>query len=541
MPVLRYRSAVREAEESFVFTLKAQHNLEVGGDGQDRILGRLPAVDICLDADLVLSVTGLHHKRRISGHEMEKSFPVQHLSKFLKSNASELGLSNVSDVYVDAEDGLTKVTLSSALAYRRENSPVRLSLGSIDLVYQFRPGKEYISGSFDMFSEHSYLPYHTLLDRVLAKFTDQLFRCYPLIFGSLGKRLAVESIFLSSISRSLSSVIRRSEQPIYQKKSRRIVKILNRQCQALEQAGAEDLSRTGIELSLSSPALVESTDVINRSLLQLLRLRVRPSRFKGSRLNAASDTGITPFRLENEDLLAGSLSLDDNAPADAASLKWEDLPFTENEDDDSQMLNELLSEDTADDCHVNVETDIECEDQDDWLLEPSSERPTRCAEEDLESAASDEWYEERALKIPTEVWDDPLLCSRDDFRMSPVSQEDMDPFTTNSSSQSHSQRCTDLDFDLTLDLDDTDCPMLDHDAPSSADVCELFSGIQEPSALPGLLHQRPSCGDSLVAEAWSESDFHDDFGYFYDSTPNSSGLDGIFESEDPLAVDPMLL
>lgn len=86
MPLISYRSSVKQTEESFGIALNARHCLVYGScDEPTQTVQRFPAIDIVLDADLILSVSGVHDKERICAEEMEKSFPMQHLLSFLKT------------------------------------------------------------------------------------------------------------------------------------------------------------------------------------------------------------------------------------------------------------------------------------------------------------------------------------------------------------------------------------------------------------------------------------------------------------------------
>ena len=100
MPSISYRSAVKETEESFNVVLKARHSLVYGSSSDPvQAVGRFPAIDILLDADLVLSVSGVHGKRLICADEMEKSYPVQHLHSFLNMVRRPCGRASLSYIH----------------------------------------------------------------------------------------------------------------------------------------------------------------------------------------------------------------------------------------------------------------------------------------------------------------------------------------------------------------------------------------------------------------------------------------------------------
>ncbi|KAI0689702.1 hypothetical protein BC835DRAFT_229664 [Cytidiella melzeri] len=177
--MLVFNTQAKETGDGFSLALNASHVLSTGYSSNEPVPSKgRPSEDsdVVLKTDLVLSFAAVADSQHISASCMRTSSCLRHVLAYLKLNGDQLGLSMVSDLYVDDQDGRTKVTLSSAWPYGSPFSPraptrSSLYLNTIDITFVLKSIG--FTESFDassMFSGRSYLPFCTLLNRTLQKF-----------------------------------------------------------------------------------------------------------------------------------------------------------------------------------------------------------------------------------------------------------------------------------------------------------------------------------------------------------------------------------
>lgn len=129
MPTILYASTIREAHEGFTFSIKANHTLIADEPSRDavQVKGRFPNIDIVSRGDVVLAVAGHSNGRDVPASVVVRSAPLNHFHSYLKTvsflwslrfafsplvchlkNARGLGISTVSDAYIDEDDNLVK-------------------------------------------------------------------------------------------------------------------------------------------------------------------------------------------------------------------------------------------------------------------------------------------------------------------------------------------------------------------------------------------------------------------------------------------------
>ncbi|GJE91751.1 hypothetical protein PsYK624_079020 [Phanerochaete sordida] len=185
MPSVLYASAVREAHDGFTLSMTARHTLNIGEEGPKvyNAKGRIPNIDILLRGDLVLCLCGIANGRPVPSSGVKSSAPAKRLHAYLSANASALGISTVSELYVD-DDEVTKVNLSPSAPYEPEAGYPAAYLSTVAVTFVFYTKDTAPDG--DIFTEQVFLPFGAALDRLVDKFaTLHLARRYPLIFGPL--------------------------------------------------------------------------------------------------------------------------------------------------------------------------------------------------------------------------------------------------------------------------------------------------------------------------------------------------------------------
>ncbi|OBZ69066.1 hypothetical protein A0H81_11380 [Grifola frondosa] len=320
MPSFYSSYAIRDNTETFACTLKQRHLLVAGSPSETppTVKGRIPEdIDVVLDTDLVFTLSGILDRARISSKAMQQSAAVRHLLQYLHVNANQLGWSPVSDVYVDEEDGLAKLTLTSSRPpLARPRAPF-VRLVSIELVYVCRSlQNDKALESVNLFSPHAYLPLVAALDRIVDKFvTYHLVRRYPLIFGPWREALSKQRSSASDEAyNALQTYLRISD------------------------------NETFCSISDDSDDAVEDRDcdILCQAMDRLVKLGSKPARFKGltSGFNTtAADDDDHQFNLSQEPF-EGSASegITDQANMLEFSHQRMDLSLHEDTDDEEDEL-----------------------------------------------------------------------------------------------------------------------------------------------------------------------------------------------------------
>ncbi|KAH9936256.1 uncharacterized protein B0H18DRAFT_1113675 [Fomitopsis serialis] len=313
MPTVSSSSAVRTSTGHFSLALRARHVLVAGTASENvrSIKGRLPeGVDVILDSDLVIALSGVVDTVKIPGHVIERSAVARHILDYLRVNAGQLGLSTISNLYVDEDDGRAKFSLSSSRPLRAATEMVCLRLVSIDVGLAckmvVRGGKDSPEAA-SLFSGQAYLPLFSALDDVLEKFvSNDLVRRYPLIFGPwrevgvymlapqfcnslYAQKLDLEARLYPSLSRSLMDIARSSPDPSFKRRFWRSMDVLGTQhdsrVRSAKQAMRDCLGDDAIDDGDRMNAR-EDSDMLRYSMETLFRRGTRPVVFKGLRATA---------------------------------------------------------------------------------------------------------------------------------------------------------------------------------------------------------------------------------------------------------------
>jgi len=183
MPSFSSSSVVRVASEHFSLSIQARHCLLIGSPSHTYdISARFPGgIDVLLSSDLVLTLSGVVDRVKVSSKGILVSAVAGHLVRYLETNASQIGLSLVSDIYVDEDDGLPKLTLTSSRPLSDRPRLPHATLVSIDLQYiwrtaTYKPGEivheiTFIDDSHP-FSPRLLLPVESILNNAVEKFAS---------------------------------------------------------------------------------------------------------------------------------------------------------------------------------------------------------------------------------------------------------------------------------------------------------------------------------------------------------------------------------
>ncbi|KAH7926460.1 hypothetical protein BV22DRAFT_1194353 [Leucogyrophana mollusca] len=324
MPSFSCSSAIRAVPGNYALTLKITHNYVYQEPSKDthKIKRRLPKdLDVLLFSDLVMTFSG-----SLDG----------------TNNITELGVNNLSGLFVDDVDGLSKMTLTPSRPQPRTSRP-HANLVSIDLVYIWKDTRQRTGCKSDQdlrellrevnpFSTQLFLPFESNLNRLADQFvTYHLVGRHPLIFGSWCKKLDHESECFPSIARSITDIISRSSDLTFVSRCRRHIKtakahqkvMLRDSLDALSACvGAPISGESDDEGSEPSASALTDEEAICMSLEQLFRIGVPQPRFKA----AAALSGLPPSPQDDDDLMDPS---QDNAVTGTESgrpLSWSDLP-----------------------------------------------------------------------------------------------------------------------------------------------------------------------------------------------------------------------
>ncbi|KZT28871.1 hypothetical protein NEOLEDRAFT_1239359 [Neolentinus lepideus HHB14362 ss-1] len=295
MPTLSYCTVVRHVSDGFTLILNACHRLVVDTptDVIYPVKGRLPSdLDVHLPSSLVIRFLGFVNGSRISSDIVGQSAVVAHFRRYLRMNAEQLGVGNVSGVHVDEADECPKVTLTCSRPLPINIPSPTITLDSIELVYSWKVSCTSDDYSLDAepFSSQLLLPFETALDDITRKFVSMhLVRRYPFIFGPWRSKLDSEMHFVPSIARSVLSVIERSSNTTFRNKCRRVLKRLRKRIQAIAETRMDTIQELsqGCEPEDANPAEdigeLDDDAVLYRATVLLFSQSVRPFCFKTTR------------------------------------------------------------------------------------------------------------------------------------------------------------------------------------------------------------------------------------------------------------------
>ncbi|KAF9464140.1 hypothetical protein BDZ94DRAFT_1321256 [Collybia nuda] len=365
MPSFSYRSKIRAVSDHYGLNLNVQHRLDVGiaSDSLYRVnKPRLPeCVDVRLSSNLVVTLSGKVDGFEIPAVEIIVSSLAQHLVDYLRTNASSLGLSTISDMWIDNNDGLLKLTLTSSRQYpsKLELLPVRVLLVGLDLCYSWQISTSSVANAQPQqeshpFSQRLSLPFRTLLDNVVGRFvTWQLVKRYPFIFGQWCQQLEAEASFFSPIFSSILTIMKRSPNPVFRAKCQRLIKVLRcRHSTTISESLSNlenhlrDISEVDVSFIRVKPLSLKDEDVLWFTMERVYRDGMRRRQFKGLVGPLAADDTDDEDLSQDHTLLQHSITLDDQLSWDDPSSKplahvWID-PFSVRQCPDMAMDLELL-------------------------------------------------------------------------------------------------------------------------------------------------------------------------------------------------------
>ncbi|TCD61021.1 hypothetical protein EIP91_009144 [Steccherinum ochraceum] len=367
MPSFVCTGSSRQRTDYGSLALTSRHLL-VAGSPSDNVLKlktSLPSsVDVLHVSDITFTVSGVLAGRLVSSSVMQQSAVAHHLVSYLQNNADALGIAHMSQLFIDVDDDILKcMPFTMTVSYTRADH--FLSHCVISPLSRSKP-RESTEGStfgFDAFGPQAYLPLMSVLDQLLKTFVvHHLVKRYPLIFGRWGDKVRIEMDAFKPLSRAILDVIERSSNPDFQKTSRRLLRQLSK-------IHTRSVERSSSELSelLASDADIDTTseqeygplgnmDLLHMSLLKLLKLRVRPSRFKVA-LSSTEDV-----REEGPDICHTLEPMDDSQPSAAG-----DHNDVMDDDDDDNDWDAPADDEFEAICSgpEGPSEDVDCDD--DWL------------------------------------------------------------------------------------------------------------------------------------------------------------------------------
>ncbi|KIM89006.1 hypothetical protein PILCRDRAFT_207924 [Piloderma croceum F 1598] len=193
MPTFSSSSVVRTADPSLL--LEVTHFLVQNSPSETAhvVRGNIPEnVNVILASDLVITLSGTLDRMKIRSIDIAISAVALHFKQYLETNAGQLGLNTISNIYIDETDGLPKLTVTSARTVPQGMRPPHATLVSIDIVYKWRSRPRNISTAEEIdqldhtnpFLSQLFLPFQTTLNTVIEKFVSvHLVKRYPFIFG----------------------------------------------------------------------------------------------------------------------------------------------------------------------------------------------------------------------------------------------------------------------------------------------------------------------------------------------------------------------
>ncbi|KAJ7288490.1 hypothetical protein C8J57DRAFT_1280428 [Mycena rebaudengoi] len=345
-------TTIRTASSHCRLSLNAVHHLEADSKHTLPVKTRFPDdVDVVVASDLVLSLSGVVDRVKVSSGDILKSELAQHLADYFQAvkihttsvsprnnihqNAAELGIAPVSSMYIDSEDGLPKLKLvfSRCLVPESEIRRVHVTLVAMDLNYIWHTSKsdsESASNSLiNPFSTHLSLPFRMLLDNAICRFvTWHLVRRYPLIFGRWCQQLDIEKPYFEKIFRSISNIMERSSRSAFRKKCARMLANMQEQ-HAMAFSSATSSLTTYFGSSADSaddedrqPALTEE-EAFGLSMEIRYRTSMRRLQFKGSTRTPRAD-GSDDEELSQDH----SLLTPDSSPRFDEDFLWPDASLS---------------------------------------------------------------------------------------------------------------------------------------------------------------------------------------------------------------------
>lgn len=175
--------------EGLTVALHSRHVFASGSASDDvlELKGRIPDdVDVILGSDLVFIIAGTVKSGRVASGVVRRSAVAKHIIDYFRTNAHQLGLNMVSDIYIDEIDGSAKFSVTSARPLRAQSRLATVRLLSVDLKLSCKFTSRFGNASTEEhpFAGQVYLPVLSCLDRVVEKFVCyHLVKRYPLIFG----------------------------------------------------------------------------------------------------------------------------------------------------------------------------------------------------------------------------------------------------------------------------------------------------------------------------------------------------------------------
>ncbi|KAG2145862.1 hypothetical protein DEU56DRAFT_910145 [Suillus clintonianus] len=351
MPSFSSSSSIRAASEHCLLNIKIVHKLYHGSPSNvvHKVKGRLPKeLDVLLLSDLIVSISGSLDGQTVPADSIAHSALVRHLRSDLNEarikatfllffayvfqNAPQLGLNNVSDAYIDDDDGHTKIILTPSRSLSHTSRP-HATLVAVDLCYIWktagdREGSTNLLSDASPFADHLYLPFELLLKRVTEQLFSQLVGRYPLIFGTWRRRLDMESEYFHSVAQSILEIMRRSPNPHFVVHCKRLIKTARARHQSVLQASATALSlcfapRDSEDSDegeqINTPELTPEA-VLCESLEQMFRVGVPQTRFKSQIITARlTSSAGDDDQLVEHDAIFNSTEVD-------FPLAWPNLP-----------------------------------------------------------------------------------------------------------------------------------------------------------------------------------------------------------------------
>ncbi|KDQ62194.1 hypothetical protein JAAARDRAFT_451521 [Jaapia argillacea MUCL 33604] len=179
MPSISYSSVLRTATDNdMTLALNARHRLVVGSPSETvySLKSRVPEqLDVFLAAScLVFSFSGQVDRVKVANNTVYQSAILSHFAGYLKSNAAVLGFTTVSDVYIDEEDGLPKLSVASSNPLPVELPSPCITLVAIDMMYLVKARQSspttHIGEETDPFCPQLLLPLEAALTHIIEKF-----------------------------------------------------------------------------------------------------------------------------------------------------------------------------------------------------------------------------------------------------------------------------------------------------------------------------------------------------------------------------------
>ncbi|CDO75331.1 hypothetical protein BN946_scf184848.g8 [Trametes cinnabarina] len=310
MPSFATSSEVRDNANGVLLLLRARHILVAGSPSHavQTVKGRLPdELDVILESDLVVSLTGIVNCVKIDSRDIQRSAIASHLLNYFDANSEQLGVRPASKVYVDDSDGVAKLTLSPTRPILKPRSPpTTIRLCAIELVYVFRTDPLRTAQRHtpaDPFSPHAFLPLAAALDRTVERFV------------ALHLRFDEEVSASAKIAHAVAEIIERSPHTRFRKQSRLLIKALHKECASASFTGVEALrglvqniedddigQSVGVHVGGESSSPFNNVEALCHSMERLFKSHPRLKRYK-SVLSSSGPPGGTKNADSDDDNL----------------------------------------------------------------------------------------------------------------------------------------------------------------------------------------------------------------------------------------------